>query len=36
VFDVKPTDPAVYVAVATLLLIVGAAASYVPRVEPRR
>jgi putative ABC transport system permease protein len=29
-FDVKPTDPAVYAGVAILMVIVGAAASYVP------
>jgi putative ABC transport system permease protein len=29
-FDIKPTDPAVYASVAILMLIVGAAASYVP------
>jgi putative ABC transport system permease protein len=29
-FDVKPTDPAVYASVAILMLIVGVAASYVP------
>jgi putative ABC transport system permease protein len=29
-FDIKPTDPAVYASVAILMLTVGAAASYVP------
>jgi putative ABC transport system permease protein len=29
-FDVKPTDPAVYTSVAILMLIVAAAASYLP------
>jgi putative ABC transport system permease protein len=29
-FDIKPTDPAVYASVVIVMLIVGAAASYVP------